>query len=462
MSIFSIITNKTYGYEDAFGAADCTSQDMKTAIDEWFNLFYRTAVTKDEDPCQRIPYTVVNKITKTAFGEYSAVSKNGFAAGIMDALYDVHRRAMHDALIGGLAYLKPFPLGSRFTFSSVSRANMLVFGKDIDGNPTDIGTAERTISGKSYYTLLERRTIGPDGKLTIRNKLYRSDSKDTLGKPVPLSSIPRYEALLDEYTYPEPVGLGMVPLRCPVPNCVDGGTDPVSVYAAAVGLIHNINRNEAQLCGEFERGKSRLVVSDDMLSRKLINEEGKTVIKKGLDDDVFVGLDDDPERVGITIFSPSLREQSFLARKTEYLRNVESLIGLKRGILSDVEATEKTATEITSSAGDYNLTIIDFQRMWEKAVRETLTLCGTLGRMYHVAGAVDLSDNDVAINWGNGVLYDEDKTWTDYKAMVAAGMLRPEIAVGWYFGMPTETPKDLEAVRIRYMPEIESLAAGDM
>ena len=461
MSIFSIITNKAYGYEDAFGAGDCTSQEMKDAIAEWFELFYRKEPTKYEDPCQRIPYTIVNKITKTAFGEYKAVSEHDFAGGIMDALYDIHARAMHDALIGGVAYLKPFPLGDRFAFTSVSRANMLVFGKDVYGNPTDIGTAERTIAGKSYYTLLERRTIGRDGKLTIRNKLYRSDSRDTLGKRVPLSSIPRYATLLDEYTYPEPVGLGMVPLRCPVPNCVDGGTDPVSVYAAAVGLIHNIDRNEAELSGEFERGKSRLVVSADMLQKRTVTDGGGTVITRELKDEVFTGLDEDPDRVGITIFSPALREQSFLARKTEYLRNVESLIGLKRGLLSDVEAAEKTATEVTSSAGDYNLTIIDFQRMWENAARDVLVLCGKLGRLYRVSGAVELSEDAATIDFGNGVLYDESKTWTDYKAMVASGLLKPEIAVGWYFNLPTETPKDLEEVRARYMPEIEVLSAGD-
>lgn len=454
MSIFSIITNKAYGYEDAFGATDCTSLEMKNAIEEWFRLFYRTKPDHREDPCQRIPYTVVNKLTKTAFGEYQAVADDDFAASLLDGLYDIHGRAVHDALIGGLAYIKPFPLTDRFTFSSVSRANMLIFGKDVEGRPTDIGTAERTISGKSYYTLLERRTVWADGLLTIRNKLYRSDNAETLGRPVPLNSIPRYEALTEEYTYQEPVGLGMVPLVCPVPNCVDGGTDPVSVYAAAVGLIHNIDRNEAELSGEFERGKSRLIVSADMLAPSV---DGK---RKTLKDEVFTGLDDNPEDVGITIFSPALREASFLARKAEYLRNVESLIGLKRGLLSEVEAMDKTATEVTSSAGDYNLTIIDFQRMWENSVREAVVLCGKLGRMYRVAGARDLSEDDIAIDWGNSVLYDEEKTWTDYKAMVAAGMLRPEIAVGWYFGMPTETLEDIEAVRARYMPAIDSLMTG--
>lgn len=454
MSIFNSVMGRVYGYEDAFGAPDCTSEEMKLAIAEWFRLFYRVRPEHGEDPCQRIPYTVVNKLTKTAFGEYSAVGADSYAAGILKALGQVRRRAMHDALIGGISYLKPFPMGDRFIFSSVSRANLLVFGKDVEGTPTDIGTAERTVADRAYYTLLERRTVGPDGLLTIRNRLYRSESPDTLGRPVPLASVPRYEALPDSYTFPEPVGLGMAPLRSPVPNCVDGGTDPVSVYAAAVGLIHNIDRNEAELSGEFERGKSRLIVSADML------RTGPDGRRKLITDEVFTGLDENPDDMGITIFSPALREASFLARKTEYLRNVESVIGLKRGLLSEVEAAERTAKEITSTEGDYNLTIIDFQQMWEQAVRETLAICGTLGRLYQVPGAHDLTGDEAAIDWGNGVLYDEAKTWTDYKAMVAAGLLRPEIAVGWYFGMPTDTPEDLDRVRARYMPDADGLMGG--
>jgi len=239
--------------------------------------------------------------------------------------------------------------------------------------------------------------------------------------------------------------VGLVDVKTPMVNCVDGSADPVSVYAAAVGLIRNINRNEAQLNGEFERGESRIIVSQDMLAK---TKDGQ----RGLKDHVFVGLDEDPETAGITIFSPALREASFLARKQEYLRNVENVIGLKRGLLSEVEAAERTATEITSSAGDYNLTVIDFQGMWEKAVRDAMQLCSVLGQLYKVEGAHEIAEDAIVINWGNGVLYDEEKTWTDYKDMVAKGLLKPEIAMGWRFNMPTKTEADLQKIRQQLMP----------
>lgn len=85
MSIFSALRD-AYSYEDAFGAKDCTSQAMREAIGEWFRLYYEREATEESDPCQRIAYTIVNKLTKTAFGECKSDSDIGFAKDILDAL----------------------------------------------------------------------------------------------------------------------------------------------------------------------------------------------------------------------------------------------------------------------------------------------------------------------------------------------------------------------------------------
>lgn len=455
MSIWTAL-NSAYSYEDAFRSKDSTSRPMRTAIQEWFRLYYQREASEESDPCQQIAYTVVNKLTKTAFGEYKASCEDEFAQAVLESLDAVKKKAMQLALIGGEAWLKPSPGKGGFTFSVVSRDNVMIFARDGQGVPTDAGAAEYSVEGRSFYTLLERRTVDGRGYLTIRNMLYCSEMPETLGRPVPLASMARYEALPEEYTFPEPLGgLGMARMKTPLENCVDGSPDGVSVYAPAVGLIQNIDHNEALLNGEFDRGQSRIIASADLLRK---DRNGR----RRLEDKLFVGIDEDPEAVGLTIFSPELREQSFLARKQEYLRNAENVIGLKRGLLSEVEAAERTATEITSSAGDYNLSIIDFQQMFETAAKEAVRLCGVLGRLYRVPGAHDVDPEKVSIDWGNGVLHDDDKTWADYLDMVARGLLKPEIALGWRFGMPTKTEDDLAAIRAKYMPELKQLADGDL
>lgn len=425
-----------YNYEQAFGAADKTSAAMRKAIDRWFAMYYESTATETTDPCQRIPYTVVNKLVKAVFGEYKAEGNTPLGQSVLKNLDEKKRLAMQLALVGGSCYIKPCPRGTGFSFTLVPRNRALIFGADGEGKPTDMGLVEKSVWGNAYYTLLERRSVDAGGYLTIQNKLYRSSDSRNLGTEVPLKNVPAYSNLAESYRFEKPVGsVGLVAMKLPMLNCIDGSADGVAVYAPAEGLIRNIDRNEAQMNGEFNRGESRVFASRDLLDKEL-----------GLQEHLFVGLDDDPERVGLTIFSPKLREESFLARKQEYLRNVESLLGLRRGMLSDSNIEDRTATEITASSMEYALSVLDFQQVWQKAVEEVMALCGQLAELYGLP-ARDLGK--VRFDWGNGVLYDQEKTWADYMEMVSKGMLKPEVALAWRFGMQDA---DEKTVREKLMP----------
>ena len=426
-----------YDYEARFGASDKTTKAMKTAVEDWFDLYYLADSQQDRDPCQRIAYTVVNKLVKAVFSEYSAVAGDSAYQHLVDALDAQKKYALQLALVGGECYLKPCPGMDTFSFTLIPRNNVLIFGRDADGNPTDVGTMETSAYGNSFYTLLERRSVDVAGLLTIENNLYRSADSNSLGTQVSLQEHPAYENLAQTYRFEAPMGgVGLVRMKTPMLNCVDGSADGVSVYAAVAGLIRNIDENEAQMNGEFSRGESRVILSQDML------RDGQ------LQDHLFVGLDEDPERVGMTVYSPNLRFDAYLARKQEYLRNVESMVGMRRGMLSDAIMEERTATEITSSAGDFNLTVMEFQKMWEAAQAETLKLCGKLAALYQLPFPQDMA---VTVDWGNSTLYDEDKVWEEYRQMVSMGLIAPEVALGWRFNLPASTESERQVIRERYM-----------
>lgn len=422
-------------YEAAFGAEDVSSQKMQEAVGKWFRLYYRDQAEDGIDPCQRIAYTVVSKLVRWVFAEYSASAKEDFARQLLQALDGCRVAAVQMALIGGECYIKPVFTGKGFSFRPVPRNRILVFGRDAQGEPTDVGTVEQSAEGGWYYTLLERRYL-TEGYLTVENRLFRSKYSGVLGFEVSLDSHPAYRDFLPSYTFRERLhSVGLVRMKTPQLNCVDGSNEGVSVYAPAAGLIDAIDRNEWLLSGEFERGQSRVFASRDLLR------------DEGLQDNLFVGLDEDPEQVGLTVFAPELRHQAFLERKREYLRNVEAVIGLQRGVLSDVANMQRTATEISATAAEHCLTVMDFQRMWEDAVQRVLSLCAELGRLYGLPGV----DVTAEFDWGNGVLYDEEKLWQEYKDMVAQGLLAPEVALGWRFNLPSDTPEQRAYIREKYM-----------
>ena len=57
------------------------------------------------------------------------------------------------------------------------------------------------------------------------------------------------------------------------------------------------------------------------------------------------------------------------------------------------------------------------------------------------------------VDWGDGVLFDRTRTWNEYTRMVSDGLLRPELALAWYFDLPHESEADLAAIRSRYLPD---------
>ena len=428
-----------YSYEEAFGCYDVTSKQMRQAIGDWYKLYYGQRQSAEAEPCQRIAYTVVSKLVRAVFGEYKVSSTREAVRKVLDRVNEQAKSAMELAMVGGSCFIKPCPGPDGFSFALIGRANVLIFGRDEQGRITDLGTVERSIQGKYYYTLLERRQVDEKGYLTITNKLFRSLNAQSLGVQISLEEYP-HGVLAEYYRYEEPVwSVGLAELKMPMLNCVDGSADGISIYGPAVELISLVDENEAQLRGEFQRGQSRVFASADLLKGD-----------QGLQDHLFVGLDDDPESVGITVFSPQLRYQAYLERKQEYLRNVESIVGLKRGMLSDANAEERTATEITSSAGDFNLTVIDLQRAWEKTLNQLMGLCAWLGRVYGLGNVPE--HGQFSIDWGNGVLYDEDQMWADYRQMVSDGLIKPEIALGWRFNMPVQTSEDLKIIREKWMP----------
>lgn len=432
--------------EQAFGKSDVTTPKMRAAVREWFDLYYG-APRPGEDPSARVAALLVGKLCRTVFAEYEARLQggDGWQRGNLERLNDAAKTAMQYALVGGECLLKPVPAGKGFDFVPIRRDCYVPLGRGSHGALQAVGTMEVLHQNGRRYALLERRTAEEDG-LAIETRLFELNGQ-ALGRALPLTALPACAGLVPELRLRGVAGVGLAVLRTPLANCVDGSADAVAVYAPAVGLLHALGRCDAQLEAEFKNGASRVFASEDLLRPDAAG-------RRALRDDLFVGLPDDPANVGVTVYSPALREQSYLARKQDILRSCENVLGLKRGLLSEDAETERTATEITATTADYDLTIRELQGAWAAAARQAMELCAALGGLYGLH-AVPPAGAELLIDWGDGVLYDRARLWAEQREMVAAGLLRPELALAWYYDLPHETEADLAAIRSRMMPEEE-------
>ena len=140
---------------------------------------------------------------------------------------------------------------------------------------------------------------GADG-LTIETRLFELNGQ-ALGRCVPLATLDACADLVPQLFLPGVPGVGLAVLRTPLANCVDGSADAVEHLRPAVGLLHAVARCEEQLNREFANGASRVFASEDLLRPDLHG-------RRTLQDDLFVGLPDDPSNLGVTVYSPALRE----------------------------------------------------------------------------------------------------------------------------------------------------------
>jgi len=443
-------SDMTLSLQEAFQGKDTTSDEMRKNIQDCYDIYYG-GDTELEDTNQKIPVVIVNKLYKAVFGEYTTYTDNEEIRKIIKKIDKNKKGYLQHLLLGGEIFLKPIVIDnedySGFDFALIKRDCFMPLSRDNDGNITSVGMIERTQIGKTIYTLTEKRTAGE--QLTVEYKLYSSDSSDKLGKEIPLNTLNKYAELKNEVTLPLADSLGMVPVKTPIINNVDGSFDGCCIYSAALKLIHAINKNEMEINDEFQNGASRILAASSLFR--------KSGGKPELYDKVFMALDGtDPDETPITIFSPTLREQSYLARKREYLRNVENLIGIKHGLLADVSEEERTATEITDSKGDYALTVEDLQNTWSQFIYSLIDLCNSLSEIYSIGKISDDAASELTIDWGDGVLYNRDKVFSEMLAMVSAGILKPDELVAWYYGINAEDGKNAELIKQK-MPELGNL-----
>ena len=182
--IRALTNNAVENIEEALGMTDATSSAMKHAIAEWYAAWYGRAPTKTEDPCQRLPYAIVNKLCKATFGEYDSSlqhtdsAKAKYLDGVRSTFDACKTSFMTQAMIGGEAWAKPVPMpDGRLTWQIVGRDSVIILGRDASGIPSDVALCEKSVSADHhFYTLVERRTSFA-GRLTIQYRLYCSDNK---------------------------------------------------------------------------------------------------------------------------------------------------------------------------------------------------------------------------------------------------------------------------------------------
>ena len=344
------VMGRMFGYQQMKNIAgrDITrTQPMIDAINGWKDMIDGRAGWIDEDKgitSLKIEAGICREFADIALGEMEAsVDNDRLNEAFKNAIRDLNEN-LQDGLALGSFIIKP--LGeNRSEFVTADKFVPVSF--DDEGKPSDIMFFTRKKVGENnYYTKVERHYFDENGNLVISNKCYHASTESTIGNPCDLAEVSEWADIEPEpITYPGMNKNDYGYFRVPLKNRVDGSACGVSIYAEAVSAIRKADIQYGRLDWEYSSGERAVHVDERALRRKdgrIKLPEGKQRLYRGLN------LEQNQGEL-YKEYSPAMRDEAYIRGLEKAYRNIEFIVGLAYGDLSDASEVDKTATEVRAS-----------------------------------------------------------------------------------------------------------------
>lgn len=209
-------------------------------------------------------------------------------------------------------------------------------------------------------------------------------------------------------------------LRCPVDGRgAFGKAYGVPVTYGCEQTMAEISSLYEQMQREFELKKT--FIGSDV---KLFDDDDE-LVKSGLYkrfSDSGFGIGDKPFW---EVFSPEIRQEAYIAAINFKQAQLERAIGVNKGILTDLDTADATATAIRRSTFDtFNLTDA-MRREIELACEGLLYAYGLLGEAFGI-GTTDGERWQLVFDWSYGLIEEPAETFAQLMAGFEAGIVKAE------------------------------------
>ncbi len=435
------VWNKMIGKSDIkrlLGVEVDISSAMMTALTEWAKMYENRAEWLSKTVRSlNLPAAVAGAFATsvTLEMEVEVTGASGGSGARAEFLHEQLQRILpslreqveYGVAKGGLI-MKPWVDGDQLAVDFSQADQFIPVAFDSRKRPSKCIFVYKLRQGDYFYTRLEfHEFLGyvqdggrVEGSYRIRNKVLRSTSDADLGSVVSLSSVPEWADLSEEESY-----LGVrQPLfgyfRFPQANNIEPGSPlGVSAYARAVDLIKQADIQWSQLLWEFESGQRRMMVDEGALEK---GKDGKAILPDFNLYRTLRGVSDVGKGKLFEEWSPGFREQNLINGLEAILKRIEFNCGMARGMLSDPQQVDKTATEVLSSKQQYAATVLDIQKALQAAVRDLLYAMDAWTSIFKLAPK---GEYEVTFKFDDSLVTDRQQQFAQDTQMVTMRAMGP-------------------------------------
>lgn len=298
---------------------------------------------------------------------------------------------------------------------------------------TEAAFIQTKIENNTVYRRLEYHKWH-NNVVTIINKAYKSDNNTTdgdmagidLGHEVPLSTIPEWKEFTEKAVIKNVTQPLFAYFKMPEANTIDTSSPlGVSGFSRAVNLIKDADMQYSRLLWEYEGGELAIDIDRDALPEN----DGHTV-QSHLQNRLFRKVDLG-EADTYQIYSPTLRDNSYVTGLNTILMRIEDTCGISRGTLSDSADIARTATELKILKQRSYQTNADIQEAIEDALRDVIYIMNTYCTLYEVTPE---GDYEVNFEWDDSIIVDVDEEINKRLTLQQNGLTSKLENRMWYFG----------------------------
>lgn len=410
---------------------------MMRHIAEWNRMYSGKASWLSED-------VISLRLEQAIVREFANITLNEMTASVTDKRIDeIFKAAIKDinqnlqkGLASGAMIIKPLD-GNNVQY--IPQTDFIPIEYDVNGRLMKVIFPEiKQISDREYLIRLEYHSLDAEKGLTITNRAFRSSSPDSLGKEIPLQSVPEWSFLTEGVTYPLMKRPAFGYYVNPIANSIDGSHGGVSIFDSATELIRLADIQFGRLDWEFESAERAIHVDETAICPVKTASVFQAFEVPKLKDRLFKGLNiSGGTQEFFKEFSPSLREENFIKGLEEYKRAIEFTVGLSYGDISNPQSVEKTATEIKAAKKRKYNTV--------SAIQNNLKTCLD-DLVYAIAffNAMTQRRYEFICDFKDSILVDEETERQQDRNDVSMGIMRPEeYRAKWYGESLEEALKNL-------------------
>lgn len=351
-------------------------------------------------------------------------------------LDNIESNVEYACALGGLVF-RPYFTGDDIAVDYVHADDFYPEAFNSLGEITAAIFLEHKRDGNRYYTRMERHEIG-ENTYTVTNKAFVSSSDTDIGNEIPLTDVPEWASIQPEATISNVDFPLFAYFKIPLGNIIDRHSQlGVSIFARAqrAGLLEKADEQWQGLMWEYKGGELAIDASSDMFKPKRIpGSSGKSevvpVLPQGFER-LFRTNDLPIESTEIyKVFNPTLRDQNYANGLNEILMRIEDTSGFARGTFSNLNETQRTATEVIHSKQRSYATVSAIQKSLEKSLDKLGRAVAALASLYDLT-----TDGDYAITytWDDSIVVDADTEREKDRMDVSDGLMMPwEYRVKWY------------------------------